>query len=77
MATAQPQRIRLGLFVQPVGQHVSGWRLTEKLGDPTDIDWLITIAKKPKPVNSICSSSVMRWRPACTVCHRPWRALSR
>ncbi|HAU5563708.1 TPA: LLM class flavin-dependent oxidoreductase [Serratia fonticola] len=46
MATAQPQRIRLGLFVQPVGQHVSGWRLTEKLGDPTDIDWLITIAKK-------------------------------
>jgi len=46
MATAQQQRIRLGLFVQPVGQHVSGWRLTEKLGDPTDIDWLITIAKK-------------------------------
>ncbi|NIE99304.1 LLM class flavin-dependent oxidoreductase [Pantoea sp. Acro-805] len=46
MATAQTQRIRLGLFVQPVGQHVSGWRLTEKLGDPTDIDWLITIAKK-------------------------------
>ncbi|QCP61716.1 LLM class flavin-dependent oxidoreductase [Pantoea sp. SO10] len=42
----QPRRIRLGLFVQPVGQHVSGWRLTEKLGDPTDIDWLITIAKK-------------------------------
>lgn len=46
MATASTQRIRLGLFVQPVGQHVSGWRLTEKLGDPTDIDWLITIAKK-------------------------------
>lgn len=46
MATAQTQRIRLGLFVQPVGQHVSGWRLTEKLGDPTDIDWLISIAKK-------------------------------
>jgi len=42
----QQRRIRLGLFVQPVGQHVSGWRLTEKLGDPTDIDWLITIAKK-------------------------------
>lgn len=47
MANSQQQRrIRLGLFVQPVGQHVSGWRLTEKLGDPTDIDWLITIAKK-------------------------------
>ena len=46
MATASTTRIRLGLFVQPVGQHVSGWRLTEKLGDPTDIDWLITIAKK-------------------------------
>jgi len=46
MATAKSPRIRLGLFVQPVGQHVSGWRLTEKLGDPTDIDWLITIAKK-------------------------------
>lgn len=46
MATAKSQHIRLGLFVQPVGQHVSGWRLTEKLGDPTDIDWLITIAKK-------------------------------
>lgn len=42
----QQRRIRLGLFVQPVGQHVSGWRLTEKLGDPTDIDWLITIAQK-------------------------------
>lgn len=39
-------RLRLGLFVQPVGQHVSGWRLTEQLGDPTDIDWLITLAKK-------------------------------
>ncbi|MCW6034245.1 LLM class flavin-dependent oxidoreductase [Pantoea sp. JK] len=47
MANSQQQRrIRLGLFVQPVGQHVSGWRLTKKLGDPTDIDWLITIAKK-------------------------------
>ena len=40
------RRLRLGLFVQPVGQHVSGWRLTEQLGDPTDIDWLITLAKK-------------------------------
>ena len=27
------RRLRLGLFVQPVGQHVSGWRLTEQLGD--------------------------------------------
>lgn len=41
-----PRRLRLGLFVQPVGHHVSGWRLTEQLGEPTDIDWLITIAKK-------------------------------
>lgn len=40
------KRLRLGLFVQPVGQHVSGWRLTEQLGSPTDIDWLITLAKK-------------------------------
>ncbi|WP_409076137.1 LLM class flavin-dependent oxidoreductase (plasmid) [Pantoea sp. C3] len=39
-------RLRLGLFVQPVGHHVSGWRLTEQLGAPTDIDWLITLAKK-------------------------------
>jgi hypothetical protein len=35
-----------GSRVQPVGQHVSGWRLTQQLGDPTDIDWLITLAKK-------------------------------
>ncbi|ARU95243.1 LLM class flavin-dependent oxidoreductase [Tatumella citrea] len=40
------RRLRLGLFVQPVGHHVSGWRLTENLGSPTDIDWLITLAKK-------------------------------
>ncbi|BAN96146.1 nitrilotriacetate monooxygenase, component A [Plautia stali symbiont] len=46
MATSSSRRIRLGLFVQPVGQHVSGWRLTKNLGDPTDVDWLITIAKK-------------------------------
>jgi alkanesulfonate monooxygenase SsuD/methylene tetrahydromethanopterin reductase-like flavin-dependent oxidoreductase (luciferase family) len=38
--------LRLGLFVQPLGHHVSGWRLTEKLGSPTDIDWLTEIAKK-------------------------------
>lgn len=44
--SATPRRLRLGLFVQPVGHHVSGWRLTEQLGDPTDIDWLITLAKK-------------------------------
>ncbi|MFZ4835268.1 LLM class flavin-dependent oxidoreductase [Rouxiella sp. Mn2063] len=47
MASSSSQRrLRLGLFVQPVGHHVSGWRLTEQLGSPTDIDWLITIAKK-------------------------------
>jgi len=38
--------MRLGLFVQPLGHHVSGWRLTQRLGSPTDIDWLISIAKK-------------------------------
>ncbi|QDY43820.1 LLM class flavin-dependent oxidoreductase [Candidatus Pantoea soli] len=46
MATSPTRRLRLGLFVQPAGQHVSGWRLTEQAGDPTDIDWLITIARK-------------------------------
>lgn len=40
------RQMRLGLFVQPLGHHVSGWRLTERLGSPTDIDWLISIAKK-------------------------------
>ena len=40
------RQLRLGLFVQPLGHHVSGWRLTEQLGSPTDIDWLIQIAKK-------------------------------
>ncbi len=40
------RHLRLGLFVQPIGQHVSGWRLTQRLGSPTDIDWLITLAKK-------------------------------
>ncbi len=40
------RQLRLGLFVQPLGHHVSGWRLTERLGSPTDIDWLIQIAKK-------------------------------
>ncbi|QOI54997.1 LLM class flavin-dependent oxidoreductase [Rouxiella badensis] len=41
-----PRQMRLGLFVQPLGHHVSGWRLTQRLGSPTDIDWLISIAKK-------------------------------
>ncbi len=41
-----PRKMRLGLFVQPLGHHVSGWRLTQRLGSPTDIDWLISIAKK-------------------------------
>ena len=40
------RRLRLGLFVQPLGHHVSGWRLTDNAGSPTDIDWLITLAKK-------------------------------
>ncbi|MEG3133859.1 LLM class flavin-dependent oxidoreductase [Rouxiella sp. T17] len=40
------RQMRLGLFVQPLGHHVSGWRLTQRLGSPTDIDWLISIAKK-------------------------------
>ena len=40
------RQLRLGLFVQPLGHHVSGWRLTENLGSPTDIDWLTGIAKK-------------------------------
>ena len=26
------RQLRLGLFVQPLGHHVSGWRLTENLG---------------------------------------------
>lgn len=40
------RQLRLGLFVQPLGHHVSGWRLTNDLGSPTDIDWLIKIAQK-------------------------------
>ncbi|WP_380178510.1 LLM class flavin-dependent oxidoreductase [Kalamiella sp. sgz302252] len=44
--TATSRAMRLGLFVQPLGHHVSGWRVTEKLGSPTDIDWLIEIAQK-------------------------------
>lgn len=40
------RKLRLGLFVQPLGHHVSGWRLTENLGSPTDIDWLTWIARK-------------------------------
>lgn len=43
---SSPRQLRLGLFVQPLGQHVSGWRLTRQLGSPTDIDWLIQIAQK-------------------------------
>ena len=40
------RKLRLGLFVQPLGHHASGWRLTENLGSPTDIDWLTWIARK-------------------------------
>ncbi|MFP1919687.1 LLM class flavin-dependent oxidoreductase [Lonsdalea quercina] len=47
MPHSSPARqLRLGLFVQPLGHHVSGWRVTETLGSPTDIDWLIRIAQK-------------------------------
>lgn len=45
-SSSAKHRLRLGLFVQPVGHHVSGWRLTEELGAPTDIDWLIRLAQK-------------------------------
>ncbi|KAB7896712.1 NtaA/DmoA family FMN-dependent monooxygenase [Rouxiella sp. S1S-2] len=45
-SSTSPRQMRLGLFVQPLGHHVSGWRLTERLGSPTDINWLISIAKK-------------------------------
>ncbi|WP_033790542.1 LLM class flavin-dependent oxidoreductase [Pantoea septica] len=45
-SSSAKKRLRLGLFVQPVGHHVSGWRLTEELGAPTDIDWLIRLAQK-------------------------------
>lgn len=47
MSHSSPVRqLRLGLFVQPLGHHVSGWRISETLGSPTDIDWLIRIARK-------------------------------
>ncbi|MBP2169500.1 FMN-dependent oxidoreductase (nitrilotriacetate monooxygenase family) [Erwinia toletana] len=40
------RQLRLGLFVQPLGHHVSGWRMTQQLGSPTDIEWLTWIARK-------------------------------
>ena len=46
MTQSAQKRLYLGLFVQPLGHHVSGWRLTNNLNFPTDIDWLIQIAKK-------------------------------
>ncbi|MEN8549963.1 LLM class flavin-dependent oxidoreductase [Acinetobacter soli] len=46
MSQTKKKRLYLGLFVQPLGHHVSGWRLTDNLNLPTDIDWLIHIAKK-------------------------------
>lgn len=46
MSHTTSRQLRLGLFVQPLGHHVSGWRLTETLGSPTDIEWLTWIAKK-------------------------------
>ncbi|MEC5321034.1 LLM class flavin-dependent oxidoreductase [Brenneria populi subsp. brevivirga] len=45
-SVTSPRMLRLGLFVQPLGHHVSGWRLSERSGSPTDIEWLIQIAKK-------------------------------
>ncbi|WP_413728561.1 LLM class flavin-dependent oxidoreductase [Sodalis sp. RH19] len=41
-----PRQLRLGLFVQPLGHHVGGWRATGDLGSPTDIAWLTRIARK-------------------------------
>lgn len=46
MQPSVSRQLRLGLFVQPLGQHVSGWRLTSQLGSPTDIAWLTEIAQK-------------------------------
>ncbi|WLS79519.1 LLM class flavin-dependent oxidoreductase [Erwinia pyri] len=46
MQPSASRQLRLGLFVQPLGQHVSGWRLTSQLGSPTDIAWLTEIAQK-------------------------------
>ncbi len=77
MSHTTSRQLRLGLFVQPLGHHVSGWRLTETLGSPTDIEWLTWIAKRPKRVSLICSLSVMRWQLASTACHQRWRALNR
>ncbi|MFT4020229.1 MAG: LLM class flavin-dependent oxidoreductase [Acinetobacter sp.] len=46
MTQNKSKRLYLGLFVQPLGHHVSGWRLTQNLNLPTDIDWLVQIAQK-------------------------------
>ncbi|MFS2224311.1 LLM class flavin-dependent oxidoreductase [Pantoea sp. B65] len=48
MSDTSPGRrqLRLGLFVQPLGHHVSGWRLAQQQGSPTDIEWLTWIARK-------------------------------
>ncbi|MDZ5602738.1 LLM class flavin-dependent oxidoreductase [Pseudomonas sp. RP23018S] len=47
MSTPQPasRQLRLGLFVQALGHHVSGWRADGAQGSPTDIDWFTWIAK--------------------------------
>ena len=40
------KRIYLGLFVQALGHHVSGWRFTQENHKATDINWYIELAKK-------------------------------
>ncbi|WP_312936381.1 LLM class flavin-dependent oxidoreductase [Pseudomonas sp.] len=47
MSTPQPasRQLRLGLFVQALGHHVSGWRADGAQGSPTDIDWFTWIAQ--------------------------------
>jgi alkanesulfonate monooxygenase SsuD/methylene tetrahydromethanopterin reductase-like flavin-dependent oxidoreductase (luciferase family) len=70
-----PRQMRLGLFVQPLGHHVSGWRLTQRLGSPTDIDWLISIAKKAE--EGTFDMFFVGDALATTVCRPPWHALSR
>ncbi|WP_437610116.1 LLM class flavin-dependent oxidoreductase [Erwinia sp. V71] len=44
--TENRRQLRLGLFVQPLGHHVSGWRLSQQQESPTDIEWLTWIARK-------------------------------
>ncbi len=45
-SSTSSRQLRLGLFVQPLGHHVSGWRMSDPTASPTDIDWLTWIARK-------------------------------